>query len=549
MGRYGMKKRGGTARREPPKIWQRRAVAVFAVVCAAFAGLTVRLANLMTGTLADTAASQDTGRIVLGETRGYLYDRDGLPLVNTGRTRAAAVLCCDATLAAVNALLGGTGDPEQIRAGSVLVRTTETEVPESACAKNVTLVTREGEGLCRHLLGYTDSDGRGVCGLEAAFDGVLTQASGTLYAEVTRDAGGRALAGDGIRIRSDNYDSPAGVKLTIDSRIQRIAEQALAGSAITRGAAVVMDCRTGELLAAASVPVYDPANLRPSLTDEALPFLNRALCAYPAGSVFKPFIAAAALEAGMNLNDIYDCKGVTTAGGREFRCYNGNVHRGETLSEAVANSCNCYFIRLGLAVGAEQVINTCAAFGFGRECGLFPGDGSQRGWLPQSEDIQSDAQLANLCFGQGELLVTPVQLAAAYSALADGGVYHAPCVLKELIGDDGEAYGFFKPETEPYRALQEEHCRAIGRCLYRNMIDGTGAGGRPANTTAAGKTATAQTGRYLADGNEQLCTWFAGYFPYTEPRYTVVVFNEYGRSAAVDCAPVFKGIAEEITDR
>ena len=542
-----MKKRNVPARR-PPGVWNRRVVALFAVICAAFAGLTVRLANIMTGATADTAAEKNTGKVLLGETRGFFYDRNGLPLVNTGEKHAAVVLCCDATLPAVNALLGGTDELKQIRAGSVIVRATETEIPESACAKNVTLVTREGAELCRHLLGYPDGDGKGVCGLEAAFDDVLRQAAGRLYAEVTRDARGQALAGDGIRIVSDNYHSPAGVKLTIDSGVQRIVEQALAASSVTRGAAVVQDCRSGELLAVASVPVYDPADLKPSLTDEALPFLNRAVNAYPAGSVFKPFIAAAALEAGMNLSDIYDCKGTTAAGGRQFRCFNGNVHGGETLNEAIANSCNCYFIRLGLAVGAEQVINTCAAFGFGRECGLFPGDGSRRGWLPASEEIRSDAQLANLCFGQGELLVTPVQLAAAYSALANGGIYKAPYVLKELIGDDGKAYGYFLPDTEEYRALSGDHCRAIGRALYRNMIGGTAAGGRPANTTAAGKTATAQTGRYGEDGAEQLCTWFAGYFPYTDPRYTVVVFNEYGRSAAVDCAPVFKQIAEAIMD-
>ena len=542
-----MKKRVDAARR-PPKIWNRRVVALFAVICAAFAGLTVRLAVIMTGLSADTAAAQNTGRILLGETRGCLYDRNGLPLVNTGEKHLAVVLCCDATLPAVNALLGGTDELKRIRAGSVIVRATETEIAESDCVKNVTLVTREGAGLCRHLLGYTDGDGQGVCGLEAAFDDVLRQASGRLYAEVTRDARGQALAGDGVRIVSENYGSPAGVKLTVDSRVQRIAEQALAASSVTRGAVVVQDCRSGELLAVASVPVYDPADLEPSLTDEALPFLNRAVSAYPAGSVFKPFIAAAALEAGMNLSDIYDCRGTTVAGGREFRCFNGNVHGGETLNEAIAHSCNCYFIRLGLAAGAEQVINTCAAFGFGRACGLFPGDGSRRGWLPASEEIRSDAQLANLCFGQGELLVTPVQLAAAYSALANGGVYKAPYVLKELIGDDGRAYGFFLPDTEEYRALSGDHCRVIGRALYRNMINGTAAGGRPANTTAAGKTATAQTGRLTEDGSEQLCTWFAGYFPYTDPRYTVVVFNEYGRSAAVDCAPVFKEIAEKIMD-
>lgn len=543
-----MKRSTRAGKVKPPKVWNRRAVLVFAVICLAFAGLTVRLARLMTGTLAQTAAAQDTGRIILGQTRGYIYDRSGQPLVNTGRAQAAVVLCCAETAAAVRTLLADEDGLRDVRSGSVITRRTETGVPESSCAKNVRLVTRAGEGLCRHILGYTDGDGKGVCGVEAAFDGVLSDAGGTVYAEVTLDAHGRALAGDGITLRTENYDSPAGLVLTVDADIQRIVETALARSAITCGAVVVQDCNTGELLATASVPVYDPADLTPALTDGDLPFLNRAVCAYPVGSVFKPFIAAAALNAGRNLNDVYECRGQTEVGDRAFRCFNGNVHGGETLNEAIANSCNCYFIQQGLAVGAEGVINTCAAFGFGRRCELFPGDGSQQGNLPESEAITSDAQLANLCFGQGELLVSPVQMAAAYSAFANGGVYYEPYILKELIDDNGQAYGWFRPETAPYRVIDEAACRLIGKCLYHNMINGTGAGGRPVNTTAAGKTATAQTGRYDENGVEQLCTWFAGYFPYTQPRYTVVVFNEKGRSAAVDCAPVFKEIAEGIME-
>ena len=543
-----MKRRKNLRKKRPPRVWNKRAVLVFAAVCVAFAGMTVRLARIMTGTLAKTAAEQNTGRIILGQTRGYIYDRAGRPLVNTGEAKTAVVLCCAETMATVETLLGEENGLRGAKTGSVITRATDTDVPEGPCAKNVRLVTRAGESLCRHILGYTDGDGQGVCGLESAFDKVLSDAAGTVYAEVTLDAHGRALAGDGITLRSDNYDSPAGLVLTVDSDVQRIAETALAHSAITCGAAVVQDCNTGELLACASVPVYDPADLTPALADDDLPFLNRAVSAYPVGSVFKPFIAAAALNAGRNLNDVYECRGSMLVGTREFRCFNGNVHRGETLNEAIANSCNCYFIEQGLAIGAEAVINTCAAFGFGRKCELFPGDGSQAGNLPESEAITSDAQLANLCFGQGELLISPVQMAAAYSALANGGTYYEPYLLKELIDDSGQAYGWFRPETEPYRVADEAACRQIGKCLYNNMIGGTGAGGRPVNTTAAGKTATAQTGRYDENGAEQLCTWFAGYFPYTQPRYTVVVFNEKGRSAAVDCAPVFKEIAEGIMD-
>ena len=528
------------------RVWDHRVVGLFGFICLLFALLIIRIAVLTTGTLTETAAEQDTGRVLLGETRGYIYDRNRVPLVNAESSLTGVVLCCADTLDTVNSLFGGAA-LRSIRAGSLLTKNIKEELPESKYVKNFRTVRRVSENsLCRHIIGYTDGAGNGVCGIEKAFDRVLSEASGKAYAEMTVDASGRALTGDGVRITGENYDSPAGVSLTVDSRIQRIAEQALAESDITCGAAVVQDCRTGELLACASVPVYDPLAPGKSLHDENLPFLDRAVSAYPVGSVFKPFIAAAALRSGVSLNDVFTCAGTITAGAQEFRCFNGNVHGSETLGGAIANSCNTYFIDLGLKVGSEELMDTCALFGFGKCVELFPGDGSDGGNLPEAEEITSAAQLANICFGQGELLVTPVQLAAAYSVLANGGIYREPYILSELIDGDGKAYGYFRPETEEYRVLPEEDCKFIGRCLYNNMIEGTGAGGRPANTTAAGKTATAQTGRYDENGVEQLCTWFAGYFPYTQPRYTVVVFNEKGRSAAADCAPVFKNIAEKI---
>ena len=167
--------------------------------------------------------------------------------------------------------------------------------------------------------------------------------------------------------------------------------------------------------------------------------------------------------------------------------------------------------------------------------------------LPSDYEILSDSDLANLSFGQGSLLATPLQLAAAYNVFANDGLYTEPNILKELIDPEGKAYAYYKSEDN-HIAADKRIIETVNACLYNNMLNGTGINGSPDNVSAAGKTATAQTGRYNDNGEEILCTWFCGYFPFEEPQFTLVVFNENGKSAAEDCAPVFKEIAERIAE-
>jgi penicillin-binding protein 2 len=294
----------------------------------------------------------------------------------------------------------------------------------------------------------------------------------------------------------------------------------------------------------ASVPAYDVHDLSASLKDERLPFLNRALAAYPVGSVFKPFVAAAALESGVALPDAYECVGFTDVGELRFRCYRSTAHGSMDLPAAISKSCNCYFIDLGLITGAENVSDTAAQCGFGREIKLTGELIGAAGNVPAAEDL-SEGELANLCFGQGALLASPLQLAAAFNTLASGGVYREPTLMRSLVDENKTEYARYKNETE-YQALKRNTCDIVNDCLLRNMLEGTGKNGASELFFSCGKTATAQTGRYDENGKESLCTWFCGFFPYEEPKYTVVVFNEDGTSAAEDCAPVFKTISEEI---
>lgn len=532
-------------KRRKKAAFEKRPAALFLLLCALFAAVLTRLAYLQTGLRAAVAADTGEKTVAVAQSRGYIYDRNLVPLVNTETRSVAAVLLGDATRDLVPGgaeLLYGSADAQNV----LVTFISETPVKETPCSTNIRTVVRNGSRqLCTHLIGYTDVSGAGVCGIEKSFDKILNDAAGNIGVSYTANGLGEAIAGMGISIKDESYDSPAGVVLTIDARAQRIAEDALNASEIKKGAAVVLAADTGEILALASVPAYDVKNLAASLHDPDLPFLNRALAAYPVGSVFKPFVAAAAMEHGVICPEDYECTGQIAVEELTFRCFSGVSHGEIGLSGAIERSCNCYFISLGQTLGAEALTETAALFGFGTQIRLTGDILSAAGNLPDAARLSSPGALANLSFGQGELLASPLQLAAAFAAIANGGVYRAPYLTKALVDDTKTEYAYYKNETEN-RAASEETCRILGACLRQNMLEGTGKTGASDLFAAAGKTATAQTGDIKADGTERLCTWFCGYFPYEAPQFVVVVFNEDGAFASEDCAPVFRAISEKI---
>ena len=523
--------------------YYRRAYALFFCFLIIFGGLTARIYAIQKSSYSSVADAQFSREITLGETRGYIYDINMKPLVNEIYNRHYIVMADDSTenIISQNKL-------SEIKKGLFIKLESEKEIEESKFIKEYTTVMRYTDNLlCPHIIGYTNSDGAGVAGIEKAFDKILTDASGKLTVSFNADASDNAIKGDGIELQNYNYNSPAGIKLTIDKDIQHIAETALKSSSVSCGAVVILECATAEIRAISSIPSYTVKNIEEALSDKNLPFLNRALSAYPVGSVFKPVIAVSAIKNGFNLSDSFECTGSLTLGGNNFSCYNHNAHGRVDLNLAIEKSCNTFFIKTGLITGYKNIYETAELFGFGKRTELCSTLISESGNLPDEKEINSEASLANICFGQGSLLATPLQLAAAYNVFANNGIYIEPYILKELINADGKAYAYYKSEDTHYVA-DKTAIETITNCLYNNMLNGTGVNGKPENVSAAGKTATAQTGRYNDKGEEILCTWFCGYFPFENPQYTVVVFNENGTSASKDCAPVFKEIAERITE-
>ena len=521
------------------KLYKKRSITLCIVFFMLLGFCTFRILNLQNNSeFRNVADMQFSKTVTLAKSRGYIYDRNLNPLVNEDKNLRKLLLTDDIKYKSNESLF------EEITPGIVLSMDDEL-IMSDGFQEYYDISRYNDSSLCRHIVGYVDSSDKGVCGIEKAFDRILADASGKLKINFNSDASGKVLVGNGIKINDENYDSCAGVILTIDKEIQGIAENAIINSDIKCGAAVVIDVNTFEILALVSIPFYDQNNIENSLNDENLPFLNRALCSYPAGSVFKPFVAISALENGYKISNLYECSGHITVNNTDFTCYNTKSHGKVDLNKAIEKSCNTFFINLGINLGAEKLIKTLSAFGFGKEIKLCSTIISDKGNIPPSDFILSDAQLANLCFGQGEILVTPVQLAAAYAVLANGGTYIEPTVLKELMDDDGDIYATYRPETK-YQVTDEEICQAVNSALYNNMLNGTGINASSEIVLSAGKTATAQTGRYDENGQEQLVTWFAGFFPFDDPKYAVVVMNEKGSTASIDCAPVFKNIMEKI---
>ncbi len=395
---------------------------------------------------------------------------------------------------------------------------------------------------CVHLIGHLDENGNGAMGLEKAYNSYLSKYTGSLKAVWNCDAIGNILLGEGIKFEGDDYLSPAGIQLTIDLEIQKIAENALVEENINQGAVVILNSNTNEILAMASIPGFNPNNISADMNNENSPFINRAITPYSVGSVFKPFVVACAMENNMPFT--YNCTGSIDVNGTTFKCSNDVAHGDVDMNSATEQSCNCYFIALGQKIGAERLINLCSDFGLGKQQELADNFHIKSGKLPTVEAINSPESLANLSFGQGELLVSPLQLAVAYSCFANGGYYRPPTLMKGIINEKGKIIQKVKL-PEGYMILNKSTVKELDKILENVVCNGNGINAYSDLTVNHGKTATAQSGWY-ENSREINHTWFCGYFTADDTTYTVAIFKDNGKSGATDCAPVFKYISEGI---
>lgn len=401
------------------------------------------------------------------------------------------------------------------------------------------MTVRYGEdSLARHLIGYVDMDGRGVCGLEKDFDYALTSGE-SREVNTVKSADGKVIESMGLSLR-DGDNSSLDVILTLDSHIQRIAEDSMRAHSLL-GAVVVLDTQTFDVLAMASMPDYDRNNVSSCLDSDGGELINRCISPYNAGSIFKIVTLSGALERG-RIRSLYDCPGFIELGGHTFNCHMASGHGRIDINEAFAKSCNCAFYTMGLDMGSDAIADAARSFGLGDVLMRGTLSGESGGNIPSESFGVLDA--VNLAIGQGKILLTPLQAANIACIIANGGIARNINAVRAVADRNGNETQTIYTRDE-HRVLSQETAETVGTAMRLAVDEGTGKGIKSDSVEIAGKTGTAETG-WIKNGKSLVHGWFCGYFPAGNPRYAMAVLAEDGGSGAVSAAPVFKEIAEEI---
>jgi penicillin-binding protein 2 len=430
-----------------------------------------------------------------------------------------------------------------------------------------------------HIVGVLKRDNSSAKDEDAFFNFRLPDYRGDLGIEWGYDEHLRGKAGvKSVLVNSLGYrqseqiwtaaEPGKNVVLTLDLNIQQAAEQALQNALpghIVRGAVVVMDPNTGDILALASAPSFDPNVYIPKLStadwrvisDEVLkPQMNRATQQnYAPGSIFKIVTAAACLEHGLNPNATIHNPGLIYVGRRPIR---DTAPPGEyNFRRAFIRSSNTYFITNGIESGIESILRLGHQLHLGERFDL-PTRQVTSGIFPSLRRVRagwSDGDTANICIGQGEISVTPLQMAAMISAIANGGKVIKPRLVHRIEPQDGtfneQTVEFPKGEIRDHLRLSPKTFKTIRESMLADVEDkeeGTGKLAAVPGLRICAKTGTAQ----ITDPQNRVIdhtTWFASYAPFENPKYVVLVMVESGVSGGGTCAPVAKKIYEAIQYR
>jgi len=542
-----------------------RVLVLAALLAVAFGGLTGRLAWLQVvkrAELAQLAERQYSRTVVLHAQRGAIVDRHGTPLATSTPTESLFVqpraVADPARLAGRLAPIIGVSPAEAHQALTsarpfVWLRR---KLPPAVAAE-VRALREPGLGflpeplrlypnreLAAHVVGFEGVEG-GLEGVERAFDAELAGTPGK--AVVGRDALGREVTSQRV-LRAPKPGH--GVVLTLDRTIQYVAEREIDAAYRRTGAraamAVVLEPRTGDVLALAIRPTFNPNTFLEAPTKDA--WRNRAITdPFEPGSTFKVILAAAALEEGVVRPDdqIYAENGAITLAKTTIRDW--KKYGWLTFSEVLQYSSNVGSIKVGLQLGRERYYRYMSAFGFGVSTGLgLPGE--SRGQL-RDPTRWSLLSLPTLSLGQ-EVSVTALQMVAAFGAIANGGTLMQPRLVRATFDADGREARRFQPRAVR-QVVSPATARTLTRILVKAVEAGTGHNAAIPGYEVAGKTGTAQkldptTGRYSrAPG----VLSFVGWAPADEPRFVMLVMldepknEQWGSEAA---APVFGAIGREI---
>lgn len=524
------------------KVFSKRSAICFFIIIFLFLFSVLRISSVATEDYSKTGYSNNTIRLTISKQRGTIYDRNMTPITNNERKIIAAVSPTPRAVTAISSVLEGE-ELEEVLSRLRNNKPTLCEVPYWLESDGIicTYVYEHSsaETPAVHMLGYIDSDYKGVSGLEKAYEEVLYSDS-EIYVSYECNGKGYILEGAEVNLVNDSSVEANGIVSTIDVNIQSIAEKA--AEAIDMGAVVIAEANSGKIRASVSRPDFDILKVEDYLNDTDSALLNRAINAYNVGSVFKPCVAIAGIENNKG-NFIYNCTGSCEIIDRFFKCHDLSGHGTLNLRSAIAHSCNTFFYNYAFGIGKDEIYKTAASLRFGKSLKICENLYTANGSLPSNETLDNIAQLANFSIGQGELLLSPISMLTLYSAIANDGTYYVPSVIEGVLKNGSlEEYN----KGNKTRVMSEETARLLRDYLSAVLLEGTGKSALPKTVTAAGKTATAQTGKYI-NGVEICEGWFCGFFPAENPKYVAIIFSENTNRQTLSSSEIFAQIADEIT--
>ena len=437
------------------------------------------------------------------------------------------------------------------------LRPSETEAftrdhPESLVLQPVYQRTYPNGGLAGHIIGYAGRAGRigdgvlqnnellwpnaeGREGLEQTFDDQLQGKVGQY--NISFDASGKK-ASEQISIPPQpGYN----VVTTLDMPLQRLCEQVLE-KGVKRGALVIIDPSNGDILAMASWPSINPNAFIPNISTEAfkalqddpqIPLLPRAYrSAYPPGSTFKVPVGLAALQEGViTTDDEFNCPPALEIGHMTFRNWKHTDSGSLNFADALTQSCDTWFYQVGIKTGAKKMGDWAVKLGFGARTGIPLGSEAD-GRIPTDEFMKKvhgrkmlDGDLANFSIGQGDVLVTPLQMAQAMATVANGGTFYQTRLVKQVQSIDGQIVTAYSVRAREQLDINPRILKEIKKAMVAVVSSRMGTAGRASvpGVKVAGKTGTAQWG---PKNKERTAAWFAGFAPADKPKYAFAAIYE-----------------------
>jgi len=426
------------------------------------------------------------------------------------------------------------------------------------------------------LIGYTGKTGRnldgiidnhetlwqeteGREGIEKTFNELLNGKHGEY--KLTFDKDGRKTSEKMVKSAIPGNN----IITTLDLQLQQLAEKALEKKA-KRGAIVIVDPSNGDVLAMASWPTFDPNLFVPSISaekfkqlqdDPDLPLLARAYrSAYPPGSTFKIAVGIAALEStSVRANDLYQCVPAIQIGNVTFHNWKKSDQGALNFVQALTESCDTWFYQVGIKTGAQPIIDWSFKLGYGAKCGI-PLRAEAEGRVPTDDYMKAthgrkllNGDIANLSIGQGDLLITPLQMAQSMAIIANGGRFYQTRIVRQVQAPDQKILTAYEEREKRSLDVSADTMAEVrqGMIDVVNGSNGTGHSAQVDGVEVAGKTGTAQWG---PKNKERTAAWFSGFLPADQPKYAFAAVYEgdvgskvHGGSAA---APMIADIFQEI---